>query len=161
VFPSAARAFFEWCDGAWISVAIRESTWMFAVIEILHLLGLTVLIGSVVVLHLRLLGLGMRKQAVAQLADELIPCIRGGLFFMIVTGVLLFFPEAMKCFGSRPFFFKMLLLTAAMALHTAVVRGARRATDAERLPSWSRPAAWLSLALWFGVGIAGRAIGFQ
>jgi uncharacterized membrane protein SirB2 len=161
MFPTALRPLFEWCDATWISTAIRDSTWMFAVVEILHLLGLTVLVGSLVVLHLRLLELGMRRQTVAQLAGELSPWIRGGLSFMVGTGILLFFPEAMKCYASPPFAIKMMLLPIAIIFHLAVMRGARRATDAARLPAWSKPAAWCSLALWFGVGIAGRAIGFQ
>ena len=161
MFPPAMRPLFQWCDSTWISVAIRDSTWMFAAVEILHLLGLAVLLGSLVVLHLRLLGLGMRRQPVSQLAGELAPWISGGLVFMAATGALLFLAEAMKCYASPPFALKMLLLLCALATHLAVFRGARRLTDGAQLPAWSRPAAYLSLALWFGVGVAGRAVGFQ
>lgn len=161
MIPSAARPFFLWCDSTSIAVAIRDSTWMFAVTEILHLLGLTLLLGSMVVLDLRLLGLGMRRQPVSQLAGELAPWIRGGLAFMVITGVPLFLSEALKCYGSPPFAIKMVLLSLAVVSHLVIIRQALRMEDASRLPLWTKPAACISLALWFGVGLAGRAIGFQ
>ena len=160
-FPSLARPLFQWCDSTWISVAIRDSTWMFAVLEILHLLGLTLLLGSLVVLDLRLLGLGMRRQPAPRLAGELAPWIAAGLGFMALTGTLLFLSEAMKCWASPPFAVKMLLLFLALVSHVAIFRQVRRLEDPARLPAWIRPAACLSLGLWFGVGLAGRAIGFQ
>jgi hypothetical protein len=155
------RPFFEWCNSTAVSAAIRDSTWMFAVIEMLHLLGLAMLLGSLVVLQLRLLGLGMRRQPVSQLARELAPWIRGGLAFMIITGVPLFLSEALKCYASPPFAFKMLLLSLATVSHLLIFRWALRTEGSARLPFWTKPAACLSLALWFGVGLAGRAIGFQ
>jgi hypothetical protein len=160
-FPTVARPVFQWCDATWIGVAIRDSTWIFALVEILHLLGLTLLLGSLVVLDLRLLGLGMRRQTVSQLASELAPWIRGGLAGMVVTGVPLFLSEAMKCYGSPPFAIKMQLLSLAIASHLVIFRQALKLDDSARLPRWTRPAACISLALWFGVGLAGRAIGFQ
>jgi hypothetical protein len=159
-FPDASRPLFQWCDSTWIAAAIRDSTWMFAVIEILHLLGLTVLLGSLVVLDLRLLGLGMRRQPVSRLAGELAPWIRGGLAAMVVTGVPLFLSEAMKCYASPPFAIKMTLLSLAIVSHLLILRQALRMDDSVR-PQWTKAAACVSLALWFGVGLAGRAIGFQ
>jgi len=161
MFPPALRPLFQWCDSTWISVAIRDSTWAFAVVEILHLLGLAMLLGSLVVFHLRLLGFGMRRQAVPVLAGELRPWTVGGLTVMVVTGALMFFSEALKCYASPPFAVKMMLLVAAVALQVAVFRRARLMKDGTRLPVWAKPAAGLSLLLWFGVGVAGRAIGFQ
>ena len=160
-FPLWMRPLFQWCDASWLAGAIRDSTWMFAVVEILHLLGLTVLLGSLVVLDLRLLNWGMRRQTVAQLAGELAPWIRGGLIFMVATGLLLFVSEAMKCYASPPFVLKMTLLLLAWVFHRIIFRRALQMKHAGKLPLWTRPAACLSLALWFGVGVAGRAIGFQ
>lgn len=160
-FPMMARPFFQWCDSSWMAVEIRDSTWMFAVVEILHLLGIAVLLGSLVVLDLRLLGLGMRRQPVAQLAGELAPWIRGGLVFAAATGLLLFISEAMKCYASPPFAAKMILLLLAAGSQLVIFRQLRRMRDWAPLPFWSKLAGCLSLALWFGVGIAGRAIGFQ
>jgi hypothetical protein len=155
------RPFFEWCDSTALSAAIRDSTWMFAVLEMLHLLALALLLGSLVVLNLRLMGLGMRRQPVSQLARELALWIHCGLAFVVITGALLFLSEAMKCYASPPFVIKMMLLTLAILSHLTIFPRALRMKDSVRLPLWTRPAACLSLALWFGVGLAGRAIGFQ
>ncbi len=154
------RSLFLWCDSTWIAVAIRDSTWAFAVIEILHLLGLTLLLGSLVVLDLRLLGLGMRRQPVSQLAGELALWIRGGLALMVITGVPMFLSEAMKCYASPAFAIKMMLLSLAIVSHLVIFGQALRMKESARLPFWTKPAACISLALWFGVGLAGRAIGF-
>ena len=59
--------FFQLCDTSWLGEAIRASTWAFALIECFHLIGMVCLLGSVVVIDLRLLGLGMRHQPVAYL----------------------------------------------------------------------------------------------
>jgi hypothetical protein len=160
-FPAVTRPFFLWCDSTSVAVAIRDSTWMFAVLEILHLLGLTLLLGSLVVFDLRLLGLGMRRQPISRLAGELAPWIGGGLAIMVITGAPLFLSEAMKCYGSPPFAIKMMLLLLATASHLVILRQALRMDDPARLPLWTKPAALISLALWFGVGLAGRAIGYQ
>lgn len=157
MFPAALRPFFQWCDSTWVSQTIRDSRWMFAGIEIVHLLGLAVLLGSLLVLDLRLLGRGMKRSALPLVAAELAPWTGGGLALMVSTGTLLFLSEAMKCYASPPFAVKMMLLAAALGLHLALARSVRR----EPAPGWTKPAAALSLLLWFGVGVAGRAIGFQ
>lgn len=159
VFPATCRPFFQWRDSTAVAGAIRDCTWMFAVIEILHLLGLAVLLGSMVVCDLRLRGLG--ASPMAQLATELAPWIAGGLVFMVATGAPLFLLEAMKCYASPPFAIKMQLLVLAIAPYLALHSRARRMKDGARLPIWTKPATCLSLMLRFGVGLAGRAIGFQ
>jgi hypothetical protein len=161
MFPAMARPMFQWCNSLWISESIRDSTWIFAVLEIVHLLGMAVLLGSLVVFHVRLLGLGMRRQPVAVLARDLWPWTAGGLAVMIMTGFLMFLSEAMKCYASPPFGIKMLLLALAVPSHLIVFRHAQHLNDGSRLPLWTKPAAGISLLLWFGVGVAGRAIGFQ
>ncbi len=60
--------FFEWCEATAIGQAIRESLWLFPVIESIHLLGLAMIGGAILVVDLRLLGFGLRHQPVAQLA---------------------------------------------------------------------------------------------
>jgi hypothetical protein len=78
-------------------VEIRSPTWQFAILEMIHLLGLTVLLGTLWVLDMRLLGFGMRKQAPSELASR---WMWSGLAVMLSSGILLFFGEPMKLFGS-------------------------------------------------------------
>src|SRR5579871_4783521 len=82
--------FFQWCQHTWIGRFEAESLWAFAIIETIHILGLTVLLGTLLVVDLRLLGLGMRRQSVPELSKELAPLTLGALVLMIFTGVPLF-----------------------------------------------------------------------
>src|SRR2546430_514538 len=106
--------FFRWADASWLSLEIRSSTWQFAIIEMIHLLGLTILLGTLWVLDMRLLGLGMKRQPPAELAKDLARWMWAGLWIMLLSGTLLFFGEPMKLFGSASFHVKMLLLALAI-----------------------------------------------
>jgi len=150
--------FFRWCDASWLSLEIRASTWQFAIIEMIHLLGLTMLLGTLWVLDMRLLGLGMRRQNPAELAKDLARWMWTGLWVMLISGVLLFFGEPMKLFGSPSFHVKMFLLVLAIGFQLTLFR--RVVTDKQASAAIDKVVACLSLALWFGVGLAGRGIGF-
>ena len=65
--------FFQWCDATAVGQAIRDSRFLFPIIESLHLFALTVLLGAVMVLNLRLLGAGMPKQPMPVVARALAP----------------------------------------------------------------------------------------
>jgi hypothetical protein len=149
---------FRWADASWLSREIRNSTWQFAILEMVHLLGLTVLLGALMVLDLRLFGFGMRKQPVSQLARDLTAWTRIGLVTILSSGVLLFFGEPMKLFGSPSFHVKMLLLFLAIVFQFTLFRKVTLSDGAS--PGLDKVAGLLSLCLWFGVGLAGRAIGF-
>ena len=88
--------FFQWCEQSGIGEAIRKSAWLFPLIEAIHLLGLGLIGGAVLVVDLRLLGLGLRRQSVAQVARDAQPWLLGSLMLMIATGGLLFLYEAIK-----------------------------------------------------------------
>jgi hypothetical protein len=149
--------FFRWADHLWISEFIRDSTWIFALLEVFHLFGLTLLLGMLVVVNLRLFGAGLTRQTLSQVASDAMPWSIAGMAVTIGSGVLLFVSEALKCYGSGPFFIKMGFLFAAL-LFTFTFH--RRLTKAEQPSGWSKLAACVSLCLWFGVGLAGRAIAF-
>jgi hypothetical protein len=149
---------FRWVDHSWLSLEIRASTWQFAIFEMVHLIGLTMLLGSLMVLDLRLWGVGMRRRPIADLARDLRAWLLSGLAVMIGSGILLFFGEPMKLYGTAAFHVKMLLLFLALVFQFGLfgrVTNGRGETGA--LPKF---AGVLSLVLWFGVGLAGRGIGF-
>src|SRR5882724_11374986 len=85
--------FFQWCENSGVGEAIRGSSWLFPVIESFHLLGLAVIGGAILVVDLRLCGLGLRRQPVAQVALDAQRWLIGSLAIMIVSGVLLFTSE--------------------------------------------------------------------
>ena len=152
--------FFEWCEATTIGQAIRDSLWLFPVIESVHLLGLAMIGGALLVVDLRLLGFGLTHQPVAQLARSAHPWLVGSLAVMLTTGISLFLSESIRCYYSPPFWTKMELLLVAI-LFTFTVRRQVAIADEKRVgPVWGRVVAFVSLALWFGVGFSGRWIAF-
>jgi hypothetical protein len=150
---------FKWFDATPISLIIRNSTYIFPVVEVLHLFGLTLLLGTITVIDLRMLGVGMRRQSVAEVAGQLAPWSIGAATLTIVSGILLFLSEAMKCYGNAAFPYKMWFLLAGIILYVAVQR--RVTSPTSRMgPGTLKVIAVLSLILWYGVAIAGRAIAF-
>jgi hypothetical protein len=153
--------FFQWCEQSGIGEAIRKSAWLFPMIEAIHLLGLGLIGGAVLVVDLRLLGLGLRRQSVAQLTRDAQPWFIGSLVVMIITGGLLFLSEAIKCYYHGAFWFKMTSLFLAIIFTFTVQRKVAMADEIRVSPLWSKAVAVVSVLLWSGVGIGGRWIGFS
>ena len=153
--------FFEWVSKTAVSQAISQSSWAFAVIESVHLLGLAAIGGAVLVVDLRLLGLGLRDQPIERVARDAHPWLVGSLIVMLVTGGLLFSSEPVKCYNSTPFWVKMWSLLLAMIFAFTVRRRVALAGEGNVKPVWLKVVGIVSLALWFGVGAGGRWIGFS
>jgi hypothetical protein len=151
--------FFEWCETTAIGHAIKGSAWLFPVIEAVHLLGLSVLGGSLLVLDLRMLGAGLRRQSIATLATDTRPWLLGSIAVMILTGTALFVSESVKCYYSQAFWLKITALPLAL-LYTLTVRH-RVAIAGSGATGRTRLVAVVSLTLWFTVAAAGRWIGFS
>jgi len=154
------RPFFEWCDSLAGAVAIRNSRVLFPIVESIHILALAVLLGTVIIVSLRLLGVGFTQRAVWDVYSGLAGLRNGALLIMIATGFLLFCSEAMKCYENPPFWAKMIMLLAAILFQYTALRATAHRPDAPLKRIRAASAALLSLFLWFGVGTAGRAIGF-
>jgi hypothetical protein len=152
--------FFQWCESSALGEAVRTSLWLFPAIEAVHLLGLCLLGGSLLVLDLRMLGWGLRLQPIATLARDTRPWLLASVVVMIATGIPLFLSEAIKCYYNQAFWVKITTLPIAL-LFTFTLRQ-RVAQDVELDTSpRSRLVAAASLALWFTVAAAGRWIGFS
>ena len=150
---------FQWFDSTPISIVIRNSTYIFPIVEVFHLFGLTLLLGTLTITDLRMLGVGMRRQSISTVATQLAPFTVWGAVLTIVTGILLFLSEAMKCYGNAAFPWKMWMLLAGILLYYLLQR--RITAPGSRVsPGMLKVIAILSLVLWYGVAIAGRAIAF-
>jgi hypothetical protein len=154
-------AFFQWCEQSGIGNTIRKSAWLFPMIEAIHLLGLGLIGGAVLVVDLRLLNLGLRRYSVARLARDAQPWLVGSLILMLITGGLLFLSESIKCYYHGAFWFKMASLLLAIIFTFTVQRKVTMADEIGVSSGWSKAVALISVALWAGVGIGGRWIGFS
>jgi hypothetical protein len=153
--------YFQWFETTTVGDAIKNSSWAFALIESVHLLALAVIGGAVLMLNLRLLGFGLRRQSIPDVAREAQPWFIGSLMVMLVTGFALFVSEATKCYYSTPFWVKMTSLALAITFTFTVQRRVVQADEARVRPVVFKLVALVSLALWFGVGAGGRWIGFS
>jgi hypothetical protein len=151
---------FVWGDRSWVGVRLRASTWAFAYIEVFHLLGLTVLLGCIIVLSLRLAGLALRSRPASEVFLELRPYLLSALALSVFSGGLMVTAEAEKCFESVAYRNKMILLGLALLFQFTLVRPLIRANEGRFPATWGKIAAAISLILWFGVAWMGRAIAF-
>ena len=138
---------------------IARWEWVFPIVESIHICGFVLLVGSIVILDLRLLGIGLRSQPVSRLARELAPWIWVGIAIQLTTGPYLFSGDPHEYVQIAAFRNKMLFLLLALVFHFTVIRKATSpAKDADPL-GWRRPAACVSLGLWLCVLLAGLWIG--
>ena len=154
-------AFFQWCEDSRVGEAIRVSAWLFPGIEAVHLLGLVVIAATVLVVDMRLFGVGLQDHPVARLARDVQPWFVSSLGVMLATGLLLFLAEAIKCYYSFAFWVKMACLALAILFTFTIRRKVVLADEARVGPLWSRLTALTSVGLWAGVGWGGRWIGFS
>jgi Family of unknown function (DUF6644) len=152
---------FKWIEATSLAMLINNSKYAFALSECFHLIALAVIGGAVLVVDARLLGYGFRRQKVADVATAARPWLIGSLVLIVVTGFLMFSSLAAdKYYWNVGFRWKMYFLAAAI-LFTFIVRQpyALRSGTAGGTPT-ARVVAIVSIGLWLGVAVMGRAIGF-
>lgn len=151
--------FFQWAEATTPGRMVRESLWLFPVLEAIHLVGLALLGGALLVVDLRLLGVGLEGSTIEKIDRHARPWLILAVTILLSTGVLLFLSEAIKCYYNASFWVKITTLPAALAF-TFVVRGrfARRALYTSAYSQWIGSA---DLLLWLIVAAGGRWIGFS
>ncbi|HEY7387658.1 MAG TPA: DUF6644 family protein [Bryobacteraceae bacterium] len=154
----------EWINNSPLGAGIRASTWWYPLLELVHSVGVIVLVGSIWIVDLRLLGLGIRSRRVSELAARLLPWTWAGFAVESASGVLLSVSEASRLYYIPYFWIKIALLLLAglnaLLFHTGVYRSVSKWDDAQVTPPRARLAGAISLGLWIMVIGAGRAIGY-
>jgi uncharacterized membrane protein len=149
---------FEQMEATAVGTAIRESLWLFPVVEAVHLLALALLGGAMFVLDLSILGVGLRAPSVAVIEKNTRPWLYLAVAVLIATGVALALSEAVKLFDRNAFWLKMFALAAALVFTFAIkIPAVQRRPEASAL----KVLAVISIGLWLTVAIAGRWIGFS
>jgi hypothetical protein len=140
---------------------MRSSPSLYPAVEILHILGFVVLVGSILALDLRLLGLG-RAIPIPPMAQLLLPVSRFGFLLAISMGFLLFSADAAHVVRNPAFQTKLLLIAAALVNIVVAHAGPWRrvALWGDEAPAGAKVTALVSLLLWLGVVCAGRLIAY-
>jgi hypothetical protein len=157
--------FCEWLATTPGSVALHESHYLFLVILTVHVLTLCVLVGTAVMLDLRLLGLTLQRVPASEVMARLLPWTGAGFVVMVGSGALLFY--AAPVLQYQNVFFRLKMVTLAMAIINALVF---HRTMYRRVADWdldsvppraARVAGGVSLALWAAMITLGRMIPYQ
>jgi hypothetical protein len=150
------QPFFEWLGGLPVSLAIGASIWIYPLIQAIHLVFLTLLMGSILIVDLRLLGLGISSQPVSKVARDARPWLITGLIGMLLTGAPQLMQNSMREYFSEFFWYKMYLIAFGLILMVTVRRKATQASESTVL---GKLVGLVSIAVWIGVVISARLIG--
>lgn len=153
-------AFFESLEYAPLLVAMRSSPWLFPAIASIHLLGLAMLGGATLVVDLRLLGTGLTRQPVADVARAAEPWLIASLLVMLPTGLLLFMCFATKYYYLAAFWIKVACIALVVAFTFTIRRRVVMTHDTSNDPLKAKVVAAVSLTLWITIALGGRLIGF-
>jgi hypothetical protein len=151
-----------------LSGAMRGETagteWLFPIVETIHVLTLTVVFGSIVMVDLRLVGLTARGSSISRLTDETLPWTWTAWVLSAITGTLLFMSKAVTYYGNFQFRMKFVFMALAAVNMLIFHFGAYRKVaqwDTAVPPTSARIAGALSIGFWVAVIFFCRWIGFK
>src|SRR5215475_3842244 len=124
-----------------------SAEWVFPTVQSLHFIGFALSIGTITIMNLRLLGLGMARHTPAELAADLNRWTNIGIAVMLTTGPLMFSADAVTYHNNPSFQFKMTCFTVALVFHFTIHRRAVR-LGSDRI--WTKFSGAISLLLWTG-----------
>jgi len=152
-------------ENSGIGTELRESSLLFPVIEGLHVLGLSISVGLIIISDLRLAGLILKKRSASEVWSQFLPWLIPGFSLMTITGLLLFWSHALSAYNSIAFRTKLVLLVLAAVnaayYHLTVYRKMDRWDNDAVPPAGARLAGWASLILWVGVITMGRIMAYS
>ena len=159
------EATMDWLAAQPGSIALHESLYAYTWIETAHVLGITLFVGTIAMVDLRLLGLAFRRTPVSTMNARILPWTVAGFALMIATGVALFYAIPVRSFHSLWFRAKVLLMLVAginvFVFHARVERGRHHWDTTPTPPMGARLSAAVSLAVWAGVIVTGRMIAYN
>ncbi len=150
-------------EGLAIAKAMRENLWLYPAVEIVHIVGFVILVGSVVMFDLRVLGIS-RQISVRALARHLLPWSIAALALIVPTGLMMFSAHAEDFLSNRAFLVKMGLLLAA-GINAAMFHTGPYQTvalwDTQAAAPWvARASVALSIVIWISIIACGRLLAY-
>ncbi len=160
-------SFLQWLEASLLAQTLRSfGVWTYGILNLFHILGISTLFGSILLLDLRLLGL-WRHTPIIVFSQPIVPVAATGFGLAVVSGICMISVNATEYYGN-PFMFYIKFPALLLAIINVVVT--------QRLPAWrvvraggepargyARPltiAGGISLALWLTVIAAGRMVGY-
>jgi hypothetical protein len=161
--PPTGPAWLVWLETTVLAVAMRDWLWLYPIIEILHIIGFSVLVGAAILFDLRLLGISPSLPVTA-LSGHLLSWARRSLLLIVPTGLSMFTAHATEMAANPAFRLKLLLIGVAglnaLVFHLNVFRSVESWNVRAPAPPAARFSAVLSLLLWAGVITCGRLLAY-
>ena len=158
-------AILRWLEATGVATRIRDSLYIFPFLESIHVIGLALVFGTIVLIDLRLLGVASSNRSFERMAADILRWTWAAFALTALTGALMFITNAAVYYHNFYFRTKMLLLLLSGVNMFAVEMTARRQVHrwdkSPSAPPMGKAVAVLSLAIWIGVIFAGRMIGFS
>ena len=146
------------------AVFIHKTPWAFTTIEVVHVFAVSMVIGTIAIVDLRLLGLASTKRPFAELSRQVLPFTWAAFVIAVIAGVLLFISRATEYFVNTTFWIKMSIMVLAgtnmLIFEFITVRGVQKWDLEPSPPLPARLAGGISLVCWVLVFIFGRWTGF-
>jgi hypothetical protein len=157
-------AVLQWIESTGLATKIRQSLYVFPFLESVHVIGLSLVFGTIAIIDLRLLGIASRDRPFKRMSSDILKWTWAAFALTALTGALMFTTNASVYYHNFYFRTKMLLLLLAgtnmLSFELTLGRAAHRWDRAPAAPPMGRAVAVLSLAIWISVIFAGRLIGF-
>jgi hypothetical protein len=158
------QSFLQWLQETGLAVRIRDSLFVFPLLESAHVIGLALVFGTIAVIDLRLLGVASTDRSFQRMASDIMKWTWAAFALTALTGSLMFMTNAVVYFHNFYFRTKIALLVLAglnmLVFELTAGRTIHRWDQAPSAPPIGRAVATLSLVLWIAVIFAGRIIGF-
>ena len=151
-------------EASGLATRIRDSAFLFPMIESTHVIGLALVFGTIVIIDLRLLGIASTRRSFQRMASDILKWTWGAFALTVLTGSLMFTTNASVYYHNAFFRTKMLLLALTginmLFFELTAGRTIQAWDQAPSAPRAGKAVAALSLAMWIGIICMGRLIGF-
>ncbi|KRB85185.1 DUF6644 family protein [Noviherbaspirillum sp. Root189] len=152
-----------WLETSVLGAAMRGSLWMYPIVEIFHIIGFSVLVGSIVMFDLRILGLS-KDIPVTAMARHFVRWSLLSLLFVIPAGIMMFTAHPGDFIANKIFLLKLTLIGLAginaVLFHLGVYRHVANWNALVTAPKLARAQAMLSLVIWIAVISCGRLLAY-
>ena len=159
------RSVFEWFEALESSVALRESIYAYPIMLTSHVVTMCLIAGLLIMMDLRLTGVGNLRTSVTSIQNRLFPWQMVGLFGSSMSGLALLYSQPMRFYGNFWFWIKMSLMLLALVnalwFHQTTYKTVEQWDTDPVPPTKARLAGLFGLLLWSGVIVTGRMIAYS
>jgi hypothetical protein len=157
-------SFVQWIQLTDFFTALRGSSYVYPIVLSLHMIGIALFGGMILMTDLRILGLTMRKRSIADVVNQLRVPKRWGLLLTVTCGFLMFGSKAEEYYYNAFFRTKLILLAlvlvSELVFYRSVYANPAALDQAPTVPGNAKLAAAISLLLWTSIACCGRGIGY-